>query len=172
MAQLRDLPAVVRQMGFIRFIRKVWFEITDDNLFTWASALAYSWLFALFPFFLVLLTLIPMLPYKWRVEVKDQINLAIAQLPREAQVTLKEYVQPKLDQVLFEKPKAITWVWTLGLLATLWAASGGVAMTMSAMDRAYDVQKARPIYKQRPLAVALTIAVATLIIAIIVLVPI
>src|SRR5688500_12649832 len=153
MAQLRDLPAVIRQMGLFHFIRKVWFEVSDDNLFTWASALAYSWLFALFPFFLVLLSLIPMLPHNWRVEAKEQINFAIIQLPREARVTLKQYVDPRLNEILFEKPKAITWVWTLGLLATLWAASGGVAMTMSAMDRAYDVQRARPIYKQRPLAV-------------------
>src|SRR5262245_16908148 len=113
MAQLRDLRSVVRRMGLIRFIRKLWFEIGDDNLFTWAAALAYSWLFALFPFFLVLLSLIPMLPYNWRVEARSQINLALAQLPHEAQVTLKQYVDPKLNQVLFEKPRAITWVWTL-----------------------------------------------------------
>ena len=68
MARLRDLPLVIRQTGFVRFCRKVWFEIGDDYLFTWASALAYSWLFALFPFFLVLLSLIPMLRHEWRVE--------------------------------------------------------------------------------------------------------
>ena len=61
MAELRDVPVVIRHLGLWRYCKKVWFEIGDDNLFTWASALAYSWLFAVFPFFLVLLSLIPLL---------------------------------------------------------------------------------------------------------------
>src|SRR3954465_4403153 len=153
MAALRDLPAVIRQTGLIRFLKKLWFEITDDNLFTWASALAYSWLFAIFPFFLVLLSLIPMLPPTWKAESKKQIDTAVAQLPREAMHTVQQYVDPKLDHLLNQKPVGFTAIWSIGLFVTLWAASGGIAMTMSAMDRCYDVTRARPIYKQRPLAV-------------------
>ena len=74
---LRDLPRAIRGMGFVPFCKKVWFEVGDDNLWTWASALAYSWLFAIFPFFLVLLSLIPTLKYEWRIEAKNQINNAV-----------------------------------------------------------------------------------------------
>jgi uncharacterized BrkB/YihY/UPF0761 family membrane protein len=172
MAELRDVPIVVRRMGAIRFGRKVWREVGDDNLFTWASALAYSWLFAVFPFLLVLLSLIPLLRYEWRVAAKDQINNAVHQLPHEAQVTIGTYLQPKLDALLFEKSKGITAIWSVGLLITLWAASGGMAMTMAAMDRCYDVERMRPFYKQRPLAVALTTVVAALILAVVVLIPV
>src|SRR5687768_2076707 len=114
MADLHDIRPVLRETGFRPFCKKVWFEIGDDNLFTWASALAYSWLFAVFPFFLVLLSLIPLLKHEWRVEAKNQINLAINQLPHEAKVTVSEYIEPKLDKVLFEKPKGITLVWIIG----------------------------------------------------------
>src|SRR4051795_12831479 len=101
MAQLRDVyPVVVCRAGPLGFARTLWREIGDDNLFTWASALAYSWLFAVFPFFLVLLSLIPMLKYDWRVEAKNQINIAISQLPHEAKVTVAQFVAPKLDQLL------------------------------------------------------------------------
>ena len=172
MAALRELPIAIRRVGLLRFIRKIWFEVTDDNLFTWASALAYSWLFAIFPFLLVLLALIPTLPSRWRLETKQQIDFAVAQLPREAQITIKEYVDPKLNSLLFDKPVALKGIWSFGLVITLFAASGGVAMTMSAMDRAYDVQRARPFYKQRPLAVMLTIAMAGLILAVVVLIPV
>lgn len=172
MPRLRDLPNAIRGMGFLPFCKKVWFEISDDNLWTWASALAYSWLFAIFPFFLVLLSLIPMLKYEWRLAAKDQINQAVNQLPHDAKITISKYVEPKLDRLMFEKSPAITLIWIVGLAATLWAASGGMAMTMSAMDRCYDVERARPFYKQRPLAVAMTLIVATCIIIVVVLIPI
>lgn len=159
-------------MGFVPFCKKVWFEISDDNLWTWASALAYSWLFAIFPFFLVLLSLIPTLPVKWRLEAKSQINNAINQLPHDAKLTVSQYIEPKLDKLIFDKSPSITLIWIVGLGVTLWAASGGMAMTMSAMDRCYDVERARPFYKQRPLAVGLTLVVATFIIAVVVLIPI
>src|SRR3954466_6435876 len=107
MPELRDATIVIRRMGFLPFWKKVWFEIGDDNLFTWASALAYSWLFAIFPFFLVLLSLIPLLRYEWRVEAKTQMNNAIDQLPHEAKITVRQYLAPKLDAMLFEKPSGI-----------------------------------------------------------------
>ena len=169
---LRDLPRAIRWMGFLPFCKKVWFEVGDDNLWTWASALAYSWLFAIFPFFLVLLSLIPTLKYEWRVEAKNQINNVVSQLPHEAKVTVSEYITPKLDKLMFEKSPAITLIWIVGLGATLWAASGGMAMTMSAMDRCYDVERARPFYKQRPMAVGLTLVVASFILIVVVLIPI
>jgi membrane protein len=172
MARLRDLPRAIRGMGFFPFCKKVWHEISDDNLWTWASALAYSWLFAIFPFFLVLLTLIPTLPVKWRQEAKAQINNAINQLPHDAKVTVSQYIEPKLDKLIFDRPPAVTVIWIVGLAVTLWAASGGMAMTMSAMDRCYDVERARPFYKQRPLAVGLTLIVASLIIVVVVLIPV
>src|SRR5438309_8686703 len=116
MAELRDIYPVVRRVGARKFARKVWFEIGDDNLFTWASALAYSWLFAIFPFFLVLLSVIPLLKYEWRVVAKDQINLAVSQLPHEAEVTVNLYVAPKMDELLFSHERmSITSILSVGL---------------------------------------------------------
>jgi membrane protein len=172
MAALRDFPRVVRSVGIFKFAKKVWFELGDDNIFTWASALAYSWLFAIFPFFLTLLSLIPLLKYEWRVEAKDQIGYAISQLPHEAKVTVNQYIKPRLDDLLFAPTRSITSILSVGLFVTIWAASGGMAMTMSAMDRAYDVVRARPFYKQRPIAVMLTVTVATLILATVILIPV
>ena len=173
MAELRDVPMVLRRMGPLAFTRKVYREIGDDNLYTWAAALAYSWLFAVFPFFLVLLTLIPLLRQEWRKEAKHQINNAIDQLPHDAKQTVHDYVDPKLDALLGFKPATgITVAWSLGLLVTLWAASGGMAMTMASMDRCYDVERIRPFYKQRPLAVVLTMVVATLVLFVVILIPV
>src|SRR6476659_2362980 len=121
MAELRDVPVVIRSMGAIKFVRKVWAEVGDDNLFTWASALAYSWLFAVFPFFLVLLSLIPLLRYEWRVEAKSQIVTAIDQLPHEAKVTVGQFVMPRLNELMCpDQTKSITSILSVGLFATIW----------------------------------------------------
>src|SRR5437867_594652 len=116
MPELRDVPVVLRRVGTFHFLRKVWFEIGDDNLFTWASALAYSWLFAIFPFFLVLLSLIPLLRPEWKQEAKNQIDTVIIQLPHEAQMTVAEYVEPKLNRLLYEPPASIRSILSIGLL--------------------------------------------------------
>src|SRR5690242_6853131 len=169
MAKLRDAVFVVKNVGVVPFAKKVWAEVGDDNLLTWASALAYSWLFAVFPFFLVLLSMLPLLKYEWKDEAKRQINNAVNQLPHEAKITVHEYIDPKINQLLYSPPKGI---WGVGLLVTIWAASGGMAMTMSALDRVWDVPRSRPIWKQRPLAVGLTLLVATAIITVIILIPV
>ena len=50
MARLKDVPKVFHSMGFMGFVKKVWTEIGNDEVFTWGSALAYAWIFAIFPF--------------------------------------------------------------------------------------------------------------------------
>jgi membrane protein len=169
MARLRDVPSVLRQCGPWSFLKRLNKEIGEDNLMTWASALAYSWLFAIFPFFVFLLTLIPLLKVEWRVEAKKQIEFAVNQLPDDARETVRSYIEPKLDQVLFQQKSGIR---LIGLLVTVWAASGGMAATMAALDKCYDVPETRPIWVHRPIAVGLTVLVGSLILVVIVLLPI
>jgi membrane protein len=61
---------------------------------------------------------------------------------------------------------------SIGLIVTLWIASGGMSMTMSALDTAYDSTKINPFYKQRPVAILLTIIVMVLIAIVLILLPI
>lgn len=172
MASLKDVPVVLRAVGPFAFAKKVYFEVNDDNLFTWAASLAYSWLFAIFPFFVFLLTLIPLLPHDWKQESVRRIDSAVNTLPRETAEVLHSYLDPKLKQLLYQPPPALKSILSIGLLVTIWAASGGLATTMAAMNKCYDIETVRPFYKQRPLAVLLTIVVASLIISVIILIPV
>ncbi len=169
MARLRDFPKVVRRIGFLEFVKRLWAQIVQDNTFTWASALAYAWLFAVFPFFIFLLTLLPYLPTQYKKEAQFRIDEALHQLPRDAYQTVSGVVGNRLTELLEAPPRGAA---IIGILVTLWAASGGMAQTMAAMDRAYDVKKFRKFYIQRPLAMILTVISAVLIIGVIVLLPI
>ncbi len=146
-------------------MKHLWSEISDDNLFTLAAALAYSWLFAIFPFLIFLLTLAPYLPEAQKTAALDKITEFIkTAVPKEAAQTM-------VDSVTGVVSRTHTNLLSIGLVATLWAASGGVSMTMSGLDAAFDVP-VRPFYTQRPVAILLTIVVTVLILLIFIFMPI
>lgn len=169
MARLRDLPAVWRTVGAWGLLKRVYQQMGEDNLLVWASALAYSWLFALFPFILILMSLMPLLPDQWKNEGKNYLAIAVYQLPKDAADQIWINISPRVDRLLNNPPRGLL---SIGIVLTLWAASGGVNMTMSAIDICYEVKHQRPFYKQRPLAIFLTLIVVVLILSVLVLIPI
>jgi len=60
----------------------------------------------------------------------------------------------------------------VGLLVALWAASGGMASTMAALDKCYELDRGRPFYHKRLLAIAMTIVVMVLLLAVGTLLPV
>jgi len=168
MARLKDVIPTIRAVGPIRFLLRIWTKIGTNNLLTWASALAYAWLFAIFPFFLFLMTLIPYLPAQWKHDSKDWICGVVYQLPKQGAWTIWSNIEPHIDKLLNARVSSLS---IIGALLTLWAASGGVNATMAALNQVYQVTKARPFYKQRPLAAGVTLAEVLLILSVLVLIP-
>jgi membrane protein len=166
MARLSDVPVVLRRVGTVAFARRVWREVEDDHLFTWGAALAYSWLFAIFPFLIFLLTLVPLLPQNVIDEARTRIPAALHDwLADSAAQTLWD----NISRVLDDPPKGL---WSVGLLVTIWAASGGVNMTMTALDRCYEIERGRSFAHRRLMAIAITVVVASMIVAVLVLIPV
>src|SRR5579864_7224501 len=98
MARLRDVPTLLKAVGPIEFARRVWRQVRDDNLFTWAAALAYSWLFALFPFLLFLLALIPYLPQERRKLAERTVHEFLARwMPQEAAKTIRDNIEGNVN---------------------------------------------------------------------------
>jgi membrane protein len=166
MPSLGDIRKVHRSIGLPGLAKRVWREVGEDHLFAWAAALAYSWLFAAFPFLIFLMSLLPYLPENTRKAAEEELGTIARQtMPDQAAETLLKNVSDILD-----KPR--TGLLGVGLLLTLWGASGGLNMTITALDRCYEVDRGRPFYKQRPVAVGLTLCVATLVIVLMILLPI
>jgi membrane protein len=165
MASLRDVGPVLRSYGTWAFAKRVVRQINEDGIFVWASALAYSWLFSVFPFLILLLSLVPYLPTSAKDSAHRVISGFITATLGKAAHTLNDNV----DEVMRQPRRG--WM-IIGLAVSVWVASGGMAMTMSALDRCYEVKKGRPYYKQRALAIAITIGVAICVLAMIVLLPI
>lgn len=169
MARWRDLTTAIRKEGVWMFFKNVWTKTNEDSLLTWASATAYSWLFALFPFFLMLMSLLPYLPANWKLSARDYTHKAVYQLPHEAAETVWSNIEPKLDKLLNRPPRGL---FSIGLIITLWSASSGVAATMYALDKCYDVKEPRSFIRQRLTAIGLTLVVVVMILVVMILIPI
>lgn len=125
-------------------------EFVNDDMSTYASALAYQMLFSLFPFVLFLIALIGFLHlpdfFSW---LRLQSELV---LPPQA----LDLVNPVIDQLQQSKGGLMS----IGIVIALWTASAGVRLMMSAMNAAYDVPEARPAWKRIPLSIAYTVGIA------------
>lgn len=123
---------------------------------TYASALAYQVLFSLFPFIIFLIALLAFLNipefFEWlRTQTRD---LLPAQVAGQVDGIIDEVEQPRGGLLSF------------GILAALWTASAGVRATMNALNVAYGVEEARPLWKRFPLSLLYTLALAALLIAV------
>jgi membrane protein len=128
--------------------RRVWREIGNDEVMDRGAALAYYFLFALFPALLFLTTLLGMLPIP---NLIDNLMAYVARaLPPDAasvtQKTLREIVRGAHGGLL-----------SLGVLGALWAASNGMASIMTALNAVYDVRESRPFWKHKAVAIGLTL---------------
>ena len=123
--------------------------VGDDDVWTYAAAVAYSGLFALFPFLVLLLAVFSFLEqpalFEWLLERSRAV------LPAEAYQQVREVVA----EVQGRRQGGLL---SLGALTTLWIASGGIRAGMHAVNRAYDVPEGRAWWKRYLLSVAYTAA--------------
>jgi membrane protein len=133
----------VRELG-----SRVWYEISKDEVLDRAAALAYYFLFALFPTLLFLTALLGMLPLSGLME--RLIQYVDQALPGDA----ASIVQKTLAEIQAGTRGGLL---SIGALAALWAASSGMSSVMTALSVAYDVEDPRPWWKRRLIAILLTV---------------
>ncbi|WP_339512913.1 YihY/virulence factor BrkB family protein [Pseudomonas sp. RL_15y_Pfl2_60] len=131
-------------------IKKTVIDFVDDELPTYASALAFQIFFSLFPFLLFLVAIIGVLDlqpfFDW---LREQAALV---MPRAAY----DLVNPAIDQLQTQKAG----LFSVAIVVALWTASSAVRSVMVATNRAYGVKEGRPAWKRFPLSFIYTIAIA------------
>jgi membrane protein len=131
---------------------KTWRESREDDVFGSAATLAYYFLLALFPLLIFLTSAIGFLP-----DVQESILNGLARVaPPEAMKLVRE----TLSDVVSHRSGGLL---SLGLIASLWSASSGVASLMDGLNKAYGAKESRPFWKRRLKAIALTLATALLV---------
>jgi len=143
--------------------KRLWAEITDDDVFGRSAQLAYYFLLALFPLLLFLTALLGYFAGEDSELRTDLFRYLATVLPGEASdlisTTIKDVTEGSGGGKL-----------SFGILAALWAASNGMGAIIESLNIAYDVKESRPWWKSRLMAIVLTIALAVLIISALILV--
>lgn len=138
--------------------KRVWAEIIADDVFGQAAKLSYYFLLALFPLLLFLTSLLGYFAQAGTELRENLLNLLGMMVPGSASDLLHSTVHEITKDSSGGKL-------SFGILATLWAASNGMAAISETLNVAYELEERRPWWKTRLIAIGLTIALALLIIS-------
>jgi membrane protein len=138
------------------FVRRVLKRADADDVLGQSAKLSYYLTLAVFPLLIFLVALIGVLAPGSNM-LQELLTYWRHVLPRSAY----ELVLKTLQEI---SANASGGKLSLGLLGTLWAASGGVGAVIDGLNRAYKVKEGRPWWKAQLLSIVLTISLAIFII--------
>src|SRR5512133_3221956 len=128
-------------------------DVDRNHTMQMAAALSYYFVLSLFPSLIFLSAVVAYLP------VPNLFEQALSMMSRFLPPDSMGLVRRVLADVI--TPNRGTFL-SFGILGTSWAASGGFAAAIEALNIAYDVKDDRPFWKTRPLAVGLALLTGVL----------
>jgi membrane protein len=133
--------------GILTPVRKIWREIIHDDCIDMAAEMAYFFVLAIFPFFVVLGALAGFLPYSnlWTCVS----NAIIQHFPTEARRLAL--------QTFFNLTHRNETFLSVGSIAMAWTSSSGVVCLMENLSRVYNVAETRGFWKKRLIAFGVVI---------------
>lgn len=148
-------------LGWGELFKRTAKETSADNGLGLAAQLAYYFFLALFPALLFFIAL------TGAIASPDLISRVIDMMSGTAPPAVIDIVRQQLTSLMQGSHGGLM---TFGVLAALWSSSAAMVAVIDALNRAYDVEDARPWWRQRLTAILLTIGVAVFILVSIVLV--
>jgi membrane protein len=128
-------------------------EFSADNCLGLAAQLAYYCLLALVPALVFVIALTSFFP----AGVIDQLIASVASI---APAEMTELLRTQFQSIAAGNNGGLL---TFGFLMALWSSSAAIVSVTDALNRAYDIEEARPWWKVRLTAILLTIALAILV---------
>jgi len=150
-------PTALDRGSWWQVVRRTVKEFNDDNLTDWAAALTYYSVLSIFPGLLVIVALLGLFGQSTIDTVVQDIGGAAPDAVRDLLVNATRGLRNSQDTA---GVLAI-----VGLAGGLWSASNYVGAFMRASNAVYDVPEGRPIWKTLPIRVGLTVVVAVLLTA-------
>jgi membrane protein len=142
-------------LTIVQLGKRLWHEIDHDEVFTRSAALSYYFFAALIPMVFFLMAVLGLFASQSQHFQDTLLNYAGRVMPPDAfsliQKTLKEISTNSTGLKL-----------AFGLVLALWSGSGGMSSIIDALNRCYHVKEGRPYWKQKLIALGLTVGIAIL----------
>jgi membrane protein len=127
-------------------------DFRDDDVLGLSAELSYRWLLAVFPLAIMIAAISGLAAQALSIQdPADQLIQAAGEaLPAEAAATIR----PQLQRIFQGQDGALL---SLGLILTIYAASSGMRALIKGLNRAYDVEETRPMWRQILVALGFTL---------------
>src|SRR5215208_4557345 len=156
MGSLKNFLHDLKDLTSFQALRATVQEFQRDDALGIAAQLAYYLILAIFPFILVLVSLLGTFGSE---ELASEVLTYFRQvMPEQAYEIIRTFTANIISGEA-EAPG----LFTFGILFTIWAASGAFAALINALNRAYDVQETRPFWKVRSIAILMTLGLSVLV---------
>jgi membrane protein len=140
---------------FFDVIKKSYADIVNNHTMAMAAGLSYYFVMSLFPLLILAASILAFFPHQ------DLFNRVIGAMSAVIPPDSMGVVRGVLKDVLQANKGGFL---TIGILGTLWTASGGFASLIEALNVAYDVPETRPIWKTRLIALGLMFVMGSLLV--------
>ena len=156
---------VAENLGLVDFFKLTYKEMDEDHLMAFAGNLTYKALFAIFPFFTFLLSLLGIF------HATALVNTMVDKLSGVAPQSATKFIEGQLLSITQSQAEsAFTFGAIISLLLALWGVSGAFRSVMEAMNVMYEVEEDRPFWKVYGLSIFMSLAVIVLLVGALVLV--
>jgi membrane protein len=150
-----DSPGDLTKQSWLYVVRKTVREFSDDQCTDLAAALTYYSVLALFPAAIAILSLVGL------VGQGPKTVDTLLQIMRDLGASsAADTLEPTLTQLSNTPNAGLALI--LGLAAALWSASGYVNAFGRGMNRIYEIDEGRPIWKLRPAMLLVTLITVVL----------
>ncbi len=148
---------VAENLGLVQFFKLTFKEVGEDHVMAFAGNLTYKALFAIFPFFTFLLSLLGL--FNATELVRTMLNKLSGVMPQSATGFVREQLVPITER---QADSAFTIAAIVSILLALWGVSGAFRSVMEAMNVMYEVEEDRPFWKKYGISIFISLAVIVL----------
>src|SRR4028119_1444276 len=145
------------RLGLVEFFKLTFREVGEDHVSAFAGNLTYKALFAIFPFFTLVLSLLGL--FNATDLVTTMIQSAQGALPGTAVTFVEDQILPLTQS---QANSAFTFGAIISIALALWGVSGAFRSIMEAMNVMYEVEEDRPAWKMYGISIFISLAVVVL----------
>ena len=148
---------MTEQLGLVDFFKLTSKEVGEDHVMAFAGNLTYKALFAIFPFFTFLLSLLGLF------NATELVNTMIQNLSGVLPESATGFIEGQLLSITRSQAEsAFTIGAIISILLALWGVSGAFRSVMEAMNVMYEVEEDRPAWKKYGISIFISLAVIVL----------
>jgi membrane protein len=137
---------------FTSFLQDIYCRVQDDEVPALGAQLTYYLILSFFPFVIFLITLSAYTP----LSQADILTDVISVMP----TAVGPLVGDLFKEIIKERSSALL---SIGMIAAIWTASGGMMAMIRALNKAYDVSERRAYWKVKLISIIYTLCLSLVI---------